>query len=142
MYRTTVRAIAVAALVLGGLAAIPAPVSAAPPKCIINGVPAPCQKPDYENDCEGALQRPDCATPPPPAQTEPAPEPTQTQAQTSGGTSKAAGSTTGSASTTTQTGQTVTTTTVDANGAVTTVTEQASAYYERKGMARLGADTT
>jgi hypothetical protein len=36
----------------------------------------------------------------------------------------------------------VTTVTVDANGAVTTATEQASAYHERMGMARLGVVTT
>jgi hypothetical protein len=144
------RVLTVAVLALGGTAlgaVVATPASAT--VCYINGVRQPCPRPDYENDCEGVLRRPDCDQPTPPPTTEaPAPEPTQGDGGGQGGApAKKAPKTAqptseGTHSTTTQTGQSVTTVTVDeASGTVTTVTEDALAYHARRGMARLGGDT-
>lgn len=154
MNRTIARVLTVAALAFGGVAAgaaFAAPAMAS--KCYVNGVVAPCPKADYENDCEGVLQRPDCNAPAEeaPVAKAPASDPTNDSVTSGGGAAKAptkkqpkAVTTTGGSdskkSTTTQKGQTVTTVTVDeSTGAVTITNENAQDYNDKMGMSRYGA---
>jgi hypothetical protein len=69
MYRTARRLLALAALTIaaGSLTLAGAAAAHADSVCIINGKEAPCEAPDYENDCEGKLQRSDCGQPAQPA---------------------------------------------------------------------------
>lgn len=143
MIRILARALTVAALAVAGFAggAVVAAPAVADTVCVINGVRQPCPKPDYENDCEGELRRPDCDAPPPASDptTEPAAPPAADQPKAAEPNTNSGQPASTKRSTTTQTGQSVTTVTVDeADGSVTIETLPAYVYNERRGMSRMG----